>query len=247
MNSPELKKLIELLDYPDQLKLVIDKSRAFEDLDSAVLGFIAMYDSLCGDCLKMKQQLSQNKAFILSKDHLKKPTSFIKSFLRYAALFVVVVIGGLITVFYSTKEDKLELSTRYIDPGIPTYMSTSSATNWSSIMFSFRKGDYSTVEIQLKESLKFNAENDTLVYYLSVTNFLQDKQGLGKSGFEELSRENGPYAVKSNYYLGLILVNQKKYSQALQIFKKVIKNTEDPVSYFAEKHIKEIEQYLKSK
>ncbi len=246
MNSPELKKLIELLDYPDQLKLVIDKSRAFEELDSAVLGFIAMYDSLGGDCAKMKQQLSQNKAFILSKGHLKKPTSFIKSFLRYAAI-LVVVIGGLITVFYLTKEDKFELSTRYIDPGIPTYMSTSSATNWSSIMFSFRKGDYSTAEIQLKESLKYNAENDTLVYYLSVTNFLQDKQGLGKSGFEQLSSEDGSYAVKSNYYLGLILVNQKKYSQALQIFKKVIKNTEDPVSYFAEKHIKEIEQHLKSK
>lgn len=244
MNSPVLKKLIELLDSPDQLKLVIDQSRSLKNLDSSILGFIAMYDSLNGDCEKMKQQLKENKSHIVSKGSLNKSINSRRLFLRYAAIFVVT-IGGAMLVFYSMKEKQLELSTRYNEPGIPTYMSTTSSTNWSSIMFNFRKGNYSAAEKQLKQGLKLNSSNDTLIYYLSVTSYLQGKQDLGNTGFVQLSKAKGPYKAKSTYYLGLILVDQKKYSQALKVFKEVVNYSEDPVSVYAEKHVKEIASYLK--
>ena len=103
MNSPELKKLIELLDFPDQLKLIIEKSRGYKDLDESIRGFIAMYDALDGDCDKMKNQMEANKNDILKSLIKPKKSIFTQKFIRYAAIFVVIITSNCLRIVFNNK------------------------------------------------------------------------------------------------------------------------------------------------
>lgn len=246
MNSPELKKLIELLDAPDQLKIIIEKSRAYEDLDASILGFIAMYDSLGGDCDKLKNQMAANKSVILTKHVKPKKIIFTQKFMRYAAIFVVIGASSLFIYAYLVN-NRIELSERYTDPGIPNFMSTEEHHEMSTIMFYYQKKDYQKANALIQAALKQKPSNDTLNYYASVLLYIDESGDSGMKGFEELSRGNSAFKAKSIYYQGLIFVNQGSYTLAIKRFKEVLQLDDEAVSLYAKAHIKQLELYQKSK
>jgi hypothetical protein len=246
MNSPELKKLIELLDYPDQLKLIIDKSRIIDNLDSAVLGFIAMYDSLDSDCLKMKEQLLSNKRVILTPIAARPQKSLVSLFVRYAAIVMVLVTSSLFVYSYFSK-NRLELTTQFNDPGIPNFMSLEQNHGMSSIMYYYQKKEYEKADALIQMELKLKPANDTLNYYASVVTFLDERGDLGFKGFERLVKGNGKYKEKALYYQGLIYVHQGKDELAISRFKEVVLLEDEDVSLYAKAHIKQLELYQKSR
>ena len=246
MNSPELKKLIELLDFPDQLKLIVDKSRTLDNLDSAVLGFIAMYDSLDSDCLKMKAQLLSNKKVILTPIAVRPQKSLVSLFVRYAAIAAVLVTSSLFVYSYFSK-NRLELTTQFTDPGIPNFMSLEQNHGMSSIMYYYQKKEYEKADALIQMELKLKPDNDTLNYYASVVTFLDERGDLGFKGFERLGKGNGKYKVKALYYQGLIYVHQGKDELAISRFKEVVLLEDEDVSLYAKAHIKQLELYQKSR
>jgi tetratricopeptide (TPR) repeat protein len=246
MNSPELKKLIELLDAPDQLKIIIEKSRAYEDLDASILGFIAMYDSLGGDCDKLKNQMAANKSAILTKHVKPKKIMFTQKFMRYAAIFVVIGASSLFIYAYLVN-NRIELSERYTDPGIPNFMSTEEHHEMSTIMFYYQKKDYQKANALIQAALKQKPSNDTLNYYASVLLYIDESGDSGMKGFEKLSNGNSGFKAKSKYYQGLILVEQGNYVLAIKRFKEVLQLDDEAVSLYAKAHIKQLELYQKSK
>jgi tetratricopeptide (TPR) repeat protein len=246
MNSPELKKLIELLDSPDQLKLIIEKNRAYKDLDQSIRGFIAMYDALDGDCDKMKNQMAANKSAILTKRINPKKSIFKQKLLRYAAMFVVIIASSFFVYAYLFT-NRIELSARYTDPGIPNFMSSEENHEMSTIMFYYQKKNYQKADALIQAALKQKPSNDTLNYYASVLMFMNERGDSGMKGFEKLSKGSGGFKAKSKYYRGLILVEQKNYTMAIKRFKEVLLLDDEAVSLYAKAHIKQLELYQKSK
>jgi tetratricopeptide (TPR) repeat protein len=246
MNSPELKKLIELLDFPDQLKLIIEKNRAYKDLDESIRGFIAMYDSFDGDCAKMKNQMAANKNDILKSLIKPKKSIFTQKFIRYAAIFVVIIASSFFVYAYLSN-NRIELSARYNDPGIPNFMSTEENNEMSTIMFYYQKKNYQKADALIQAALKQKPSNDTLNYYASVLLYMDESGDSGMKGFEKLSKGSGAFKAKSMYYQGMIFVEQKNYTMAIKRFKEVLLLDDEAVSLYAKAHIKQLELYQKSK
>jgi tetratricopeptide (TPR) repeat protein len=246
MNSPELNKLIELLDSPDQLKLIIEKNRAHKDLDQSIRGFIAMYDALDGDCDKMKNQMAANKNEILKSLIKPKKSIFTLKFIRYAAMFVLIIASSLFVYAYLFN-NRIELSARYTDPGIPNFMNSEENHDMSTIMFYYQKKNYQKADILIQAALKQKPSNDTLNYYASVLMYMNERGDSGWKGFERLGKGNGTYKAKSKYYQGLIYVNQGKNELAISRFKEVLLLDDEAVSLYAKAHIKQLELYQKSK
>jgi tetratricopeptide (TPR) repeat protein len=246
MNSLQLKTLIELLDSPSQLSLEIEKIRVLKDLDASILGFIAMYDSFQGDCGEMKNQMAANKSAILTKRINPKKSIFTQKFLRYAAIFVVMGVSSFFVYTYLFN-NRIELSMRYIDPGIPNFMSAEENHEMSTIMFYYKKKDYQQADILIQAALKQKPSNDTLTYYASVLKYIDESGDLGFNGFERLVKGNGTFKVKALYYQGLIYVNKGKNELAISRFKDVLLLEDEAVSTYAKAHIKQLEGYQKSK
>lgn len=246
MNSPKLKKLIELLDFPDQLKLIIEKSRGYKDLDESILGFIAMYDSFDGDCTKLKAQISSNKKVILRPIEQTKQVGPSSMFLKYAAMFALVVGSSFFTYFYFSN-GRVELAKCFNDPGIPNFMSAEENNEMTTIMFYYQKKEYEKADLHIQSALKHQPANDTLRYYASVVKFLEESGDSGWKGFERLGKGNSKYKAKSIYYQGLIYVHQGNYELAISRFKEAFLLEDEAVSSYAKAHIKQLELYLKSK
>jgi tetratricopeptide (TPR) repeat protein len=246
MKGLDLKTLIELLDSPSELSIVLEKMRIQQELDASILGFIAMYDSFQGDCGEMKNQMAANKSAILTKRINPKKSIFKQKFLRYAAIFVVMGASSFFVYTYLFNT-RIELSMRYIDPGIPNFMSAEEHHEMSTIMFYYQKKDYQQADRLIQAALKQKPSNDTLNYYASVLLYLDESGDLGMKGFEKLSKRSSVFKAKSIYYQGLIFVNQGSYTLAIKRFKEVVLLNDEAVSFYAQAHIKQLKLYQKSK
>jgi tetratricopeptide (TPR) repeat protein len=246
MNSPELKKLIDLLDFPDELKLIIEKNRSYKDLDESIRGFIAMYDSFDGDCNKLRAQISSNKKVILRPLDQTKQVRSSSMFLKYAAMFALVIGSSFFTYFYFSN-DRVGLAKCFNDPGIPNFMSAEENNEMIAIMFYYQKKEYEKADVLIQSELKHKPANDTLNYYASVVMFLDERGDSGFKGFERLGKGNGTYKAKSIYYQGLIYVNQGDNELAISCFKEVLRLEDEAVSLYAKAHIKQLELNQKSK
>ncbi len=163
----ELNQLKDLLNHPDQLKVEVEKLRSEVNQSEEIKGFIALYDSLDGDSLKIKNYLKETESSI--KNVIPKN---IKSFsiLKYAATFLILF--GLASLFYlnlrnSNKiiEQKEVSKNLFKDPGIPIYMSEETKINWAELMFSI-ENESSEKAIQVWQKIeKVAPKNDTVLYY----------------------------------------------------------------------------------
>ncbi|MBP6089737.1 MAG: hypothetical protein KA521_00665 [Crocinitomicaceae bacterium] len=244
MNNPELKKLLELMNDPEQLTLNIDQLRGLKNVDTSILGFIAMYDSFNGDCEKLKEQIASNKNSILKpiKDNKKTPSRFY--LLKIAAIFVLIVSSSyLIYSYFITPQ--LELSPRFTDPGIPIFMSSETNTHFTAIMFHYQKKEYGKAEVLIQTELKLQPGNDTLIYYTAVLKYLESKGDMGWKDFERLRRNNRLFKAKAMYYQGLINVKKEKFQEAIKSFGEVVNLENEDVSSYAIGHLKQIKLYLK--
>ena len=94
MSSPTLQIFLQLVSSPTELKHFIELHRERLDLDESVLGFIALYDSLNGDCSALQRVLNENKSHVLKPLLASKEPAFIPNFLRYAAVFIMILLGS---------------------------------------------------------------------------------------------------------------------------------------------------------
>lgn len=244
MNHPELKKLLELMNDPDQLTLKIEQLRGLKNVDASILGFIAMYDSFKGDCEKLKEQIASNKNSILKPIEENKKTLSPFYLLKIAAIFVLFVSSSVFIYSYFINP-QLELSPRYTDPGIPNFMSSETNTSLTAIMFHYQKKEYKKAEVLIQTELKHQPCNDTLIYYSAVLKYLESKGDLGWKDFERLIRNNGLFKAKALYYQGLIHVKEEKFKEAIKSFGEVVNLENENVSSYAAEHLKQIKLYLK--
>jgi tetratricopeptide (TPR) repeat protein len=246
VSIPTVQNFLQLVSSPTELKHFIEAHRERLDLDKSVLGFIALYDSLDGDCGALQRVLNENKSHVLKPLLATKQRAFIPNFLRYAAIFCIIIASSVFVYSYFSG-NRMELSSRFNDPGIPNFMSAEENNEMTTIMFYYQKKEYEKADLHIQSALKHQPTNDTLRYYASVVKFLEESGDSGLKGFERLGKGNSKYKAKSIYYQGLIYVHQGNYELAISRFKEAFLLEDEAVSSYAKAHIKQLELYLKSK
>lgn len=239
----ELKLLKDKLDQPEKLKLLVDEFRQIQNLSEEILGFIALYDSLNGDHLKMKALLEENEKQILMNLQ-KKPLFFCrKSVLKYAAIFLMLAASS---VFLYTRLSKpsFELSVVFKDPGIPSYMSSDAQNTFELIMYNYKLKDFEKASELLQVALEVDPKNDTLIYYSGVANYQSEHFDKAKLDFYKLTIQKGPYQHRSNYYLGVCFAKEGKYTEAIKAFESVVNSQDESVYMYASDNLKELKNYL---
>jgi tetratricopeptide (TPR) repeat protein len=248
MKQPTLKDLIaQLQENPAQLEKNIQALRNEEHLAIEIQGFIQMYDLCEGDLLKMRAQIASNKAHILSslREAPKQANHFTK-LMRYAAVLLVLITCTLFGFLYF-KTEKLELTSVYKDPGIPTYMGTSSENKLETVMFYFRKNEFNNAHTLIQPLYKQNPTNDTIVYYTALINHLNKEEKTAVKLFESLTSKENAFTAKSTYFLAMCYLNQGKHEKALVELEKVIRLNDESVLAFALKNKQEITTHLANK
>jgi len=248
MKQPTLKDLIaQLQENPAQLEKNIEAMRNEENLAIDIQGFIQMYDLCEGDLLKMRAQIVANKMHILSslKEEPKK-VNHLPKLMRYAAVLLVLITCTIFGFLYF-KTEKLELTTVYKDPGIPTYMGNSSENKLETVMFYFRKNEFNNAHTLIQPLYKKNPTNDTIVYYTALINHLNQEEQAAAKLFEGLTSKENAFTAKSTYFLAMCYLNQGKHPKALVELEKVIQLNDESLHAFALKNKQEIEIYLANK
>jgi tetratricopeptide (TPR) repeat protein len=248
MKQPTLKDLIaQLQENPAQLEKNIEAMRNEENLAIDIQGFIQMYDLCEGDLLKMRAQIASNKTHILSSIKKEpKKVNHLPKLMRYAAVLLVLITCTIFGFLYF-KTEKLELTTVYKDPGIPTYMGNSSENKLETVMFYFRKNEFNNAHTLIQPLYKKNPTNDTIVYYTALINHLNQEEQAAAKLFEGLTSKENAFTAKSTYFLAMCYLNQGKHPKALVELEKVIQLNDESLHAFALKNKQEIEIYLANK
>ncbi len=248
MKQLALKDLIvQLNENTSQLEENIQKLRNEEHLAAEIKGFIQLYDLCEGDFLKMRAQIAGNKTHILSylKKESKQPNTFSR-FIRYAAVLLVLISCSVLSFLY-LKTDKLELTSVYKDPGIPTYMSSSSENKLETVMFYFRRNEFNNANTLIQPLYKQNPNNDTIVYYAALINHLNQEEKAAAKLFQRLTSKENTFTAKSSYFLAMCYLNQGKHQKALDELEKVIRLNDESLLAFALKNKQELTTYLADK
>jgi hypothetical protein len=248
MKQLSLKDLIEQLnENTSQLEENIQGLRNEEQLTAEVRGFIQLYDLCDGNFLKMRAQIASNKTHILSslKKESKQANTFSR-FIRYAAVLIVLISCSVLSFLY-LKTEKLELTTIYKDPGIPTYMGSSSENKLETVMFYFRRNEFNNANTLIQPLYEQNPTDDTIVYYTALIKYLKQEEKTATKLFLNLSSKDNAFTAKSSYFLAMCYLNDAKHQKSLIELEKVIKLNDASVRAFAVKNKQEIEVYLANK
>jgi tetratricopeptide (TPR) repeat protein len=239
----ELNLLRDKLDQPEKLKLLVEEFRQKQNLSEEVLGFIALYDSLNGDNLKMKALLEENKKQILMSLQ-KKPLFFCrKTVLKYAAVFLILAASSVF-LYARLSKPHFELSVVFKDPGIPSYMSSDAQNTFELIMYNYKLKDFDKASELLQVAIQSDPKNDTLIYYYGVATYQSEHLDKAKLNFYKLTLQKGPYQHRSYYYLGVCFVKEGKYKEAIKAFESVVNSQDEAVYMYASDNLKELKNYL---
>lgn len=233
----EYKTFISLLHAPSELQEAIDKARNGDVLDEASKGFIAMYDEVGGNVQLLQQRLRQNKSAILQQMPVTKKGTFIKKWMPYAAVLILVLAS---LVFFQTRNTTIQFPSTYQDPGLPNYMSVSPENKLELLMFHFRKENYSEALKILEKERSIDAKNDTLVYYEALLNRLTNKETKAIQAFYRIEHSASPFRDRASYFLALYLVEIDQPEKAARIFKKLCSSMDQSIASFSSEHLEEI-------
>lgn len=202
----KLDELKQLLDYPNQLKIELEKLRFDESQTEETKGFIVLYDAFEGDTSKIKDYLEQTKFSI--KNVISKKRKSI-SILKYAAVFAVIV--GISTFIFNTSRKNNKITEQiviskniYKDPGIPIYMSNETRINWGELMFAI-ENESSVKAVQVWEEIqKYAPKNDTVLYYGGIVyrNNLQDSKAIYY--FKSNLKTASVFHDESTYFIAIL-------------------------------------------
>jgi hypothetical protein len=224
----ELNELKILLNYPDQLKIEVEKLRTDNTQSDEIKGFIVLYDSFKGDSLKIKDFLIKTES---SFNNLipRKRKSF--SILKYAAVLALLI--GITTLIYlnsgknnKISEQKIVSKNLYIDPGIPIYMSEETKINWAELMFAI-ENESSQKAIQVWRKIeKVAPKNDTVLYYGGIVHRNNLMQKLALHYFKNNLKTESIFHEQSLYFIAINDWERGKVSEAKRKLLK-LKNVEN--------------------
>ena len=218
----EVLKNIELIENYFEGKLSDADKTAFETrliIDSDFKEEAELYKNIVAG-IKENGAANLKAKLKLVDDELDNEPVIIKletkktSLVKYLAIAASVILVISLSVYWnlSDKSNLPELAIAYYEKekGLPNEMSVSE-NQLSDAMASYKNNDYVIVKSKLNELLKQNNSNDTLRYFLGITNFELKDYSAALVSFTLINNES-VYYEKAQYRLVLIelLANDKQ-------------------------------------
>jgi predicted Zn-dependent protease len=235
MDNRSLASLLELLDQPILLRLHVASLRNRKDLDESVLGFIALYDACEGDSQRIKKHMNAAKQSVLSPLVSANRSTF--RFLKYAAIVMVIVLGG-IGANHLLNANRVELSPTYTDPGLPNYMGGSASVDLSDALFHRKKKNYDLAKRALDKVLKLHPHNDTVLYYRAVILFENEEMESALKNFYSIAKSRSAFADRANYFIAIQAVKENSLNKAKRMFTMLARSNDEQIRFYATKHLK---------
>ncbi len=239
----ELNQLKDLLNHPNQLKVEVEKLRFDSTQSEEIKGFIALYDVLDGDSLKIKNYLKETESSI--KNIIPKNIKLFSIF-KYAATFLILI--GIASLFYlnflsSNKiiEHKKMSKNLFKDPGIPIFMSEETKINWAELMFAI-ENESSKKALQVWGEIEKDApKNDTVLYYGGIVhrNNLQMNKAL--LYFKANLKTESVFHDQSLYFIAINDWEMGNTSEAKSKLSKLKNSTNLDVRQAVRLNLKELE------
>ena len=225
----ELNELIALLNTPDQLHLAVEKLRTQARLDDDINGFIALYDTMQGDCKRIQHYLEQTKEHVLRPLALQQDTA--PRYRLVAALLALIGIGGLLLYIGSNQEQnrpKAQQQTAQLfrEPGIPIFMSESYAIDWAPLMFALDEGTSKEALNAWEEIYTQHPSNDTLIYFGGIIHQKLKHKKKASYYFEQNAKSGSVFADRSIYFLFQMAKSEGNKQKAIRLLNS-IKGTQD--------------------
>ena len=147
----------------------------------------------------------------------------------YAAAAVLVVLIGIYWMMgKSNTSEKIFAENFKPDNGLPLRMNTADASGFYEGMLDYKQGKYKEAIERWEVLLKGNPENDTLNYFLGVSNLALDNAAKSLEYLENQERfQQGIFKEDAAWYAALAKIKERKFKEAEAFLKKnpSIRNT----------------------
>jgi hypothetical protein len=226
-----LKKLINLLERPHELKLMISSMRLRPNLSEEEQGFLRLYDKFNGDVVLIKSYLNETKKQVLGITERKTEKQLLY---RAAAIMILLLSTGLFfflnqpRIFNSFKKNPIEVTGPdfFKEPGIPIYMSQETSIDWAPLMFTLDKNQPEAALAEWRKVYKIAPKNDTVIYFGGIVFMRMDYVDSAHNLFQKNTKMKSVFSDRAHYYLAEIAKSQGNKAAFIRKM-KMLKYTED--------------------
>lgn len=201
-------------------RLEEEELQAFEDRRASSETFAELVSELAAIRLGVERAaLSQRLDFYHQGIAQKNVTSQI--WFWAAAVVVFVSLGLWLVLGQESDGERLFQAYYHPDPGLVTSMSGEGEYEFNRAMVDYKTGDYRTALKSFQSLVKENNTNDTLQYFLAMSELNLGNELAAKEILEALSfAATEDFSKDASWYLGLLELKAGNYGQAIEYLRK---------------------------
>lgn len=161
----------------------------------------------------------------------KKETTVRKLNWRRSSWLVAASVAILIAGYFvfNQLQQPLYEEYRYLDPGLPSLMSSASDYELADAMTYYSEGDYRTASSKLEDLYDPSAPNDTVSYYLGASLLYQGTPEESRAYLSELANKAGsPFREKAEWLLALSHLKEGNQQDALDVLDRILADEDHP-------------------
>lgn len=137
------------------------------------------------------------------------------------AASVAILIAGYFV--FNQLQQPLYEEYRYLDPGLPSLMSSASDYELADAMTYYSEGDYQTASSKLSNLYDPEAPNDTISYYLGASLLYQDNPEESRNYLNEVVNKAGsPFREKAEWLLVLSYLKEGNRQEASDMLDRIL-------------------------
>jgi tetratricopeptide (TPR) repeat protein len=164
---------------------------------------------------KLKAADKEMDRFVVKKTKTPAPA--------YTMLLVAASIAVLITAsYFFLTPDKFKFKEfEERDQGMPVLMSGEGQDKFSKSMVQYKRGNFTEAKKALEMLMAESPDNDTVIYYLGVTNYEIKNYDAALDYFQRVLKTDNFFREKTEYRIGLNFLRLNRQQAAKSVFEKI--------------------------
>lgn len=136
----------------------------------------------------------------------------------WAAAIAAVVLLIFVWGPFSMPQEKIFKDYFYVDPGLPTPMSTEENYDFNEAMVDYKRGNYEVALTKWEKQLEARPESDTLHYFIGMIHLNRKayKEALPHLDRSEIFKDS-PFEEEAAYYGALAYLKEKEVEKAIHL------------------------------
>lgn len=233
----KLQEILNSLSNDAERLRVFNILKNSDPIDEDVKGIKIFLENNDYDHKLLKEFLSKPKfeSLVQTTKELKSENNFLK----YAAVFLVLIGIGSILVFNNLNSSSKLYSKYYQkDVGLPVLMSSNSKILFNESMNAYKDDDFKNSLNGFEKLLQNNPKNDTLNYYIGCSYLEINELDKSISSFQKVD-DNSVFKEKSEFRLALLYLKKNDYEKSKKILSMIQRDKNNQYYSIASKMLAE--------